>query len=121
MRHRIVSSLQDRCGHTLVLFITRNNRVVHILPINQTLLSDHSFVVDDVMHLPQRYHHTGTWLPPIRNWRAIDINAFADDLQHSELVISPPDDVADAFVCYDQTLTTLLDQHAPLRLRRVRT
>ena len=57
----------------------------------------------------------------VRRWRDIDADAFADDLSRTELVLSPPDDVAEAFACYDQTLRTLLDKHAPLQRRRVRT
>ena len=115
-----VKSPTHRCGHTLDLFITRDSQVVNILPIDPPLLSDHSFVVADVNH-PCQPCTSESGFHLVRNWRGIDVDAFADDLQRSELVVSPPDDVVDAFVCYDRTLTSLLDQHAPLRRRRVRT
>ena len=34
-------------------------------------------------------------------------------------IAPPPDDIVDAFVCYYQTLRTLLDQQAPPQVRRV--
>jgi len=42
------------------------------------------------------------------------------DLQTSDLVVSPPDDVVAAFECYDTTLRTLLDKYAPLELKEVK-
>ncbi len=33
----------------------------------------------------------------IRNWRALDVDAFAADLLRSNLVSVPPDDVTEAF------------------------
>jgi len=110
-----------RCGHTLDLFITRDSQVINILPIDPPMLSDHSFVVADVNH-PCQPCTPESGFRLVRNWRGIDVDAFADNLRRCELVVSPADDVVDAFVCYDQTLTSLLNQHAPLiRRRRVRT
>jgi hypothetical protein len=55
----------------------------------------------------------------VRNWCALDVEAFAADLQSSDLVVAPPDDVVSAFACYDMTLQALLDKHVPLELKRV--
>jgi len=66
---------------------------------------------------PQKPGSRETGVRRVRNWRAIDVGAFADDLCRSEQVVSAPDDAVDAFICYDQTLRTLLDQHAPPQLR----
>ena len=61
------------------------------------MLSDHSFVVADVNHPCQPCTSES-------DFRLVrDFDAFADDLRRSELVVSPSDDVVDAFVCYDQT------------------
>jgi len=114
------TSSHQHTDHTLDLFITRDSQVVNILPIDPPMLSDHSFVVADVNH-PCQPSTSESGFRLVRDWRGIDVDAFADDLRRSELVVSPPDDVVDACVCYDQTLTSLLDQHAPLRRRRVRT
>jgi len=48
------------------------------------------------------------------------VNAFADDLRRSELVTTLPESNVDAaFLCYNATLSTLLDKHAPLTMKRV--
>jgi len=50
----------------------------------------------------------------------VTVNAFADDLRRSELVTTLPESNVDAaFLCYNATLSTLLDKHAPLTMKRV--
>jgi len=49
------------------------------------------------------------------------LNWSCSSLIISDLVISRPDDVVAAFACYDTTLRSLLDKHAPLELKRIRT
>jgi len=46
----------------------------------------------------------------VRNWRHLDVKAFAADLQRSA------DDVNTPFNQYDSTLINQLDKHTPLRL-----
>jgi hypothetical protein len=48
-----------------------------------------------------------------RRWRSFDVTAFAADLQQSRLVAATPTDVDELFNCYDSTLRSLLDKHAP--------
>ena len=93
------------------------------MPIDPPLLSDHAFVIADCFSqtpassqadVPLNYRQ-------VRNWRGIDIDAFAADLEQSSLVVMPTDDVIAAFECYNSTLLTLLNKHAPLRLKRVNT
>ena len=82
-------------------------------------MSDHAFVVADCVcpsPLDESTSHR-----TVRNWRSLDIDAFAADLHMSALVVSPPEDVDAAFACYDTTLRSLLDKHAPLELKRIRT
>jgi len=94
-------------GHTLDLFITRDDQPVAVLPIDPPLLSDHAFVVADCVSPPSPDESAGSRL--VRNWRSLDIDAFAADLQMSDLVVSPPEDVDAAFTCYDTMLRSLLD------------
>jgi len=49
-----------------------------------------------------------------------DLDIFIVDLNQSALLLTPPSDVDELFSCYDSTLRSLLDRHAPLRLVRVR-
>ena len=57
----------------------------------------------------------------VRNWRALDVDAFAAELQCLELVAAPPSDVESAVNAYNTTLRALLDKHAPAEIKRVRT
>jgi len=54
-----------------------------------------------------------------RSWRSFDLDAFLQDLSQSVLVLSPPSDPDELFTEYQRTLTSLLDQHAPVCRRRV--
>ena len=42
------------------------------------------------------------------------IQLYPDDLKRTPLLVDPPDDVDALFACYDRTLESLLDIHAPL-------
>ena len=89
-----------------------------MLPVDPPLLSDHSFVVADCScSLPPST--APTTLRQVRNWRALDVEAFEADLQQSELFLTPPLDPETAFSCYHQTLRQILDKHAPLVTKRV--
>ena len=77
------------------------------------MLSDHSLII-------ATYNTTTSSTPPPRpkiirrKWRSLDVDEFAEDLLSSDLISSPPVDDADAFFkCYNETLRTLLDKHAP--------
>ena len=89
-------------------------------PVDLPLLSDHSFIVADVNCPLQADTDTSLGHQPIRQWRSFDIDAFADDLMRSDLVVDPPADVSEAFASYNTTLRSLLDKHVPLRPGRVR-
>ena len=38
---------------------------------------------------------------------------YVDDLRSSPLLVNPPSDLTDMFSCYDDTLRSLVDKHAP--------
>jgi hypothetical protein len=108
-----VKAPTQRQGHRLDLVVIRRDQSVCVLPsTDPLLLSDHSFVVADDRCMPLR--RTSIGLRPVRNWRVMNVDAFADDLWRSELATVLPVDVSGAFVCYDETLQTLLDRRAPL-------
>jgi len=111
-----VTSPTHQLGHTLDVVITRTNRTVSVLPVDPPLLSDHTFVVAEIDCTPAQ-DHLLTDIRTVRNWRSLDVNALVSDLSSSELVQSPPVDVDDAFACYNSTLRSLLDKHAPLQTR----
>ena len=101
------------------MFITRDDQVIQLLPVDPPLLSDHAFIVADcncsaVSDVPPSFRQ-------LRNWRQLDVEEFAADLVLSELVVSPPDDVVSAYECYESTLRALLDKHIPLQSKPIRT
>lgn len=115
-----INSPTHRLGHTLDLFITRDDQLIKILPIDPPLLSDHAFVVVDCDCTPPSDMSSN--MRYVRNWRSLDVDAFAADLGCSDLLLTAlPDDVVSAFNCYNTTLTALLDKHAPLEPKRVGT
>jgi hypothetical protein len=81
------------------------------------MLSDHSFVIVELGRLSVS---SSTDTTTVRRWRELDIDAFTMDLLNSDLVRSPPDDVAAAFVCYDTTLRSLIDRHVPAVVQSAR-
>ena len=89
-----VSSSTHRQGHMLDLFITRSDQLVDMLPIDPPLLSDHSFIIADLDCTP--LCRAAVSYRAVRNWRALDVNAFSDDLRRSELVTALPESNVDA-------------------------
>ena len=60
-----------------------------------------------------------TPLPPstlhsFRRLHSIDTNSFLDDLKSSPLITNPPESLDSLLVAYNTTLSSLLDQHAPV-------
>ena len=104
-------------GHTLDLLITSDEQVITMLPVDPPLLSDHSFVVADCDCLPPPTAPTS--YRRVRSWRVFDVDAFAADLQSSEFIMAPAEDIETGVDSYNSTLRTLLDKHAPVELKRV--
>jgi len=48
-----------------------------------------------------------------RQWRSFDYDEFCDNLRQSVTLTNAPDDCASLVECYNSTLQSLLDQHAP--------
>ncbi len=102
-----------RAGHTLDLFITRDRTDLKVSePYASFYVSDHSFVECRVSSITK---------PPVlgkelscRNLRSIDIEQFKQDILSSDLCNTEWTDVNDAAQCYNQTLSGLLDKHAPV-------
>ena len=49
-----------------------------------------------------------------RRLHSIDTDSFLDDLKSSPLITNPPESLDSLFVAYNTTLSSLLDQHAPV-------
>lgn len=74
-------------------------------------MSDHSLIVTSFDVSSEHVAHSLTVTR--RHWRSFNFDDFVADLQQSSLVRCPPSDVAELFGMYDDTLTELLDKHAP--------
>ena len=98
---------------------SKSSRCFPGLPVDPPLLLDHSFVVADCDCTPPTT--TSTSYCQVRNWRVLDVDAFAADLQSSELIPTPAEDIETGVHCYNSTQRSLLDKHAPVELKRVTT
>ena len=106
-----VTSPTHRAGHILDVVVTRTDCPVTDVQVLPPALSDHSFISVHVDLQSGRPHR-----PPAvrrRQWRSFDFDSFCDSLRQSVLLTDPPDDCASLIECYNTTLQSLLDQHAP--------
>ena len=88
-----------------------------MLPVDPPLLSDHALIVADCACQPSSIIQPA--FRQVRNWRNLDVDAFAADLERSVMAVAPPEDVNTAFDQYDSTLINMLDKHAPMKLKRL--
>ena len=95
-------------GHTLDLVISRSDSdfVKHVTV--DAYLSDHAAVMADIMlakpGAPKKH-------VSYRKWRAIDLDAFQDDLSK---VAHACDNLSDLVNNYNDKIRSVVDSHAPL-------
>jgi len=115
-----VSQSTHNCGHTLDLVLTAKEYALQKLSVSDPGLSDHCCVD---FHLPFRTpKQIVQETVQTRRWSEFDVNAFEAELAESELVQTDSNDTEYLCNLYRQTLTDLLDKHAPRRtvIRRKR-
>ena len=109
-----------RHSHTLDLVITSANSTlsptVTSLPISPT---DHFPIMSSL-------NITASPAAPItkrltRSIRSINISHFCHDILSSRLITHPPPTLSDLVGCYNSTLFHLLNKHAPLKPKFIRT
>ena len=100
-------------GHTLDVLITRTSVAVPSVIVEEPTLSDHSFILAK-LELTHGENRPPATFADRRRWRDFNQERFTDDLKRTPLLVDPPDDVDALFACYDTTLESLLDIHAPL-------
>jgi hypothetical protein len=113
---QLVKSPIHRLGHTLDLTIVRSSSPFPVLPIDPPLLSDHAFITAEADCLLQLECDAADVPRLLRNWRALDVDAFTAELLCSGLVCAPPVDITEAFKFCKCSRTR---KNAPLQLRRV--
>jgi len=110
-----------RGDHQLDAFVSRSDQPAPVVKVAPPLISDHSLIV--ALFEVTDYHPARTSCRHVvkrRPWRSFNLDAFATDLEESELVRNPPSDVIQLFDSYNCTLADLLDKHAPLRDVKIR-
>jgi len=100
----------------LDIFVSRSDQPAPVVRVDPPLNSDHSLIVAAFDVTDRRTAQTSCrHVVKHRPWRSFNFDAFAADLEESELVRNPPSDVTELFDSYNVTLADLLDKHAPLR------
>ncbi|XP_022791543.1 uncharacterized protein LOC111330846 [Stylophora pistillata] len=105
-------------GHTLDLMITRcSDSFLTAKPMTDYLFSDHFTVLCDLaLSKPSPKNEQISY----RKLKAIKIEDFKQDLSTSELCNYSPDSLNDLVECYNDTLSQVLERHAPLRSKVIR-
>ena len=100
-------------GHTLDLNITRqSDYVICNTPRIDRYLSDHAAILCSLrVNKPTLSAKNVSY----RRVKSIDITSCNQDLLDSRLCQSPPDDIDELVACFNATLKSVLDKHAPLK------
>ena len=104
-------------SNTLDLIITRlDEQIVCNLSVNDLLTSDH-FVLHCNLNLakPTKIMKTVT----CRKIRSIDTEKLRNDIKNSSLYLSPRAVLSELCDQYDEVLSSILDDHAPLLTKTV--
>ena len=101
-----------RAGHTLDVVITQSFTPVSIT-IEPPIISYHLLVVSEFFFGTIVELRTTNTTVSKRDWKALDMDAFRNDLLSSTFFTDPPDDVSALFNAYDQTLHSLVDKYVP--------
>ena len=103
-------------GHTLDLIITRNfSKLITNKPRTDRFVSDHCAVLCD-LNTPQP--PTLQEIISYRKLKSIDLKSFQNDIITSDLLLKTPEQLDDLVSCYNTTLSSILDKHAPLITKR---
>ena len=99
--------------HQLDVFITRIDQKQPVIHVDPPVISDHSLITAEYIVTAGV---TNAVRPEIRRrkWRSLNIDNFIDDLMSSDLIHEQPENVDEFFACYNNTLSSLLDKHAPV-------
>ena len=100
-------------GHTLDLVITRqSDQIVRSTPRVDRYLSDHASVLRS---LHGRKPPLGIRTVSYRKWKSVNLYSLNTCLANSDLCKHSPENLEDLVSCYNKTLQTAMDKHAPLQ------
>jgi len=110
-------------NHTLDLLITSSDSNLSptiSLPVFATTFPSDHFLISTVLNIsplplpPPTFHS-------FRRIHNINIDQFISDISSSDLIINPPSNLNDLVSCYNSTLSSILDKHAPVINKQVTT
>ena len=107
-----------RSNNILNLVITSSLSCLSlVIRVSAASPSDHFLVLTSLVFQPPP--PKPAVLHSYRRIKSIDINNFSHDIANSYLIKDPPSKHPDLVDCYNRTLSTLLDKHAPVRTKLI--
>ena len=104
-------------GHILDLLITPSNLDLLCNFRSSDCFSDHMFVRAD-LDIPMKYNHLQRDIT-YRRFHKINMSLLKKDLLSSDFIINPSTDVNELYDQYHNTLSSLLDKHAPAITKKI--
>ena len=110
-----VNQPTHRQHHQLDVFIVRSDQQIPVIQVDPPVIADHA-LISASFQLASCNMSTPPVRPLVRRrkWQSFDLDRFSIDLMGSDLLCNPPEEVNEYFKCYDDTLTSLLNKHAPV-------
>ena len=100
-------------GHTIDLIIMRqSDSIICDSPVMDHLFSDHLSVLTTLRATKPKIISKERIY---RKIKSIDLDSFCNDLAASEVCQDTPRELNELVDCYNRTLTSVLDKHAPLQ------
>lgn len=111
LRQHVIAPTHES-GNTLDLIITRQfEDLVRETPFSDYHISDHWSVTYGLnLDKPRVTKKTVTF----KRIKGVDLGGLSDEISSSELCANTPDALTDLVSCYNSTLASALDRHAPL-------
>ena len=113
-----VHSHTHRAGHTLDLVISRSaESILNVTSVDDSsIISDHYTVCADLQFVNPSWERKRIGA---RKLKAVDIEQFKQDIGLSPLLFDSSSDLQELLHLYNSELSSILDKHAPLKLRMV--
>lgn len=100
-------------GHTLDLIITRTTNDITVSSPKAALALSDNFFIECNLNIPRPSSTVNEIF--YRNFKTLDFDALKTDISESLLCTSTWKNVSELAQCYDSTMASLLDKHAPLQ------
>ena len=88
--------------------------IIQDTPISGSFLSDHATVLFNLKGSKSESSAKEVWF---RKIKSINLPKFKNDIRTSELLLNTPNHLVDLVNCFNTTLKSITDKHAPWRKR----